>query len=169
MFTPQTSKPNFNDIFQTVHTYWSEHHIFEQSIKNKDPHNQFRFYDGPPFVTGLPHYGHLASSVAKDVIPRYQTMKGKRVDRVWGWDCHGIPIEQKVQTKLGLESNLDIHKVGVEKFIEECYSYTRGMSSERKRYIDQFARWVDFENSYKTMDNDYMESVWRVFKTLWDK
>ena len=169
MFTPQTSKPNFNDIFQTVHTYWSENHIFEQSIKNKDPHNQFRFYDGPPFVTGLPHYGHLASSVAKDVIPRYQTMKGKRVDRVWGWDCHGIPIEQKVQTKLGLESNLDIHKVGVEKFIEECYSYTRGMSSERKRYIDHFARWVDFENSYKTMDNDYMESVWRVFKTLWDK
>ena len=169
MFTPQTSKPNFNDIFQTVHTYWSENHIFEQSIKNKDPHNQFRFYDGPPFVTGLPHYGHLASSVAKDVIPRYQTMKGKRVDRVWGWDCHGIPIEQKVQTKLGLESNLDIHKVGVEKFIEECYNYTRGMSSERKRYIDQFARWVDFDKSYKTMDNDYMESVWRVFKTLWDK
>ena len=169
MFTPQTSKPNFNDIFQTVHTYWSENHIFEQSIKNKDPHNQFRFYDGPPFVTGLPHYGHLASSVAKDVIPRYQTMKGNRRDRVWGWDCHGIPIEQKVQTKLGLESNLDIHKVGVEKFIEECYNYTRGMSSERKRYIDQFARWVDFENSYKTMDNDYMESVWRVFKTLWDK
>ena len=169
MFTPQSSKPNFNDIFQTVHTYWSEHHIFEQSIESKDPDNQFRFYDGPPFVTGLPHYGHLASSVAKDVIPRYQTMKGKRVDRVWGWDCHGIPIEQKVQTKLGLESNLDIHKVGVEKFIEECYNYTRGMSSERKRYIDQFARWVDFDNSYKTMDNDYMESVWRVFKTLWDK
>ena len=169
MFTPQSSKPNFNDIFQSVHSYWSEHHIFEQSITSKDPDNQFRFYDGPPFVTGLPHYGHLASSVAKDVIPRYQTMKGKRVDRVWGWDCHGIPIEQKVQTKLGLESNLDIHKVGVEKFIEECYNYTRGMSSERKRYIDQFARWVDFENSYKTMDNDYMESVWRVFKTLWDK
>lgn len=169
MFTPQTSKPNFSDIFQTVHSYWSENHIFEQSIESKDPDNQFRFYDGPPFVTWLPHYGHLASSVAKDVIPRYQTMKGKRVDRVWGWDCHGIPIEQKVQTKLGLESNLDIHKVGVEKFIEECYNYTRGMSSERKRYIDQFARWVDFDKSYKTMDNDYMESVWRVFKTLWDK
>ncbi len=168
-FTTQSSKPNFTDIFQTVHTYWSDNHIFEQSIESKDSHNQFRFYDGPPFVTWLPHYGHLASSVAKDVIPRYQTMKGKRVDRIWGWDCHGIPIEQKVQTKLGLESNLDIHKVGIEKFIEECYAYTRGMSSEWKRYIDQFARWVDFDNSYKTMDNDYMESVWRVFKTLWDK
>lgn len=168
-FTPQSSKPDFMDIFQTIHTYRSENHIFEKSIESKDPNNQFRFYDGPPFVTGLPHYGHLASSVAKDVIPRYQTMKWKRVDRVWGWDCHGIPIEQKVQTKLWLESNLDIHKVWVEKFIEECYAYTRGMSSEWKRYIDQFARWVDFDNSYKTMDNDYMESVWRVFKTLWDK
>ena len=169
MFTPQTRKPDFTSIYNSVHSFWSENHIFEQSITSKDPNNQFRFYDGPPFVTGLPHYGHLASSVAKDVIPRYQAMKGKKVERVWGRDCHGIPIEQKVQSKLGLESNLDIETVGREKFIEECYSYTRGMSGEWKRYIDQFARWVDFDNSYKTMDNDYMESVWRVFKTLWDK
>lgn len=117
----------------------------------------------------MPHYGHLASSVAKDVIPRFQTMKGKKVDRVRGWDCHGIPIEQKVQAKLGLDSNLDIEKVGVETFINECYNYTRSTSSEWKRYIDQFARWVDFDNSYKTMDNDYMESVRWVFKSLWDK
>lgn len=96
-------------------------------------------------------------------------MKGKKVDRVRGWDCHGIPIEQKVQAKLGLDSNLDIEKVGVETFINECYNYTRSTSSEWKRYIDQFARWVDFDNSYKTMDNDYMESVRWVFKTLWDK
>lgn len=169
MYTPQTTKPDFMHIFKTVHGYWSDNHIFEQSINKREDAEQFRFYDGPPFVTGLPHYGHLASSVAKDVIPRYQTMKGKKVDRVWGRDCHGIPIEQKVQSKLGLESNLDIHQVGVEKFISECYQYTRNTSSEWKRYIDQFARWVDFDNSYKTMDNDYMESVWRVFKTLWDK
>lgn len=169
MFTPQSAKPDFTQIFKAVHGYWSDNHIFETSINNRNDAEQFRFYDGPPFVTGLPHYGHLASSVAKDVIPRYQTMKGKKVDRVWGRDCHGIPIEQKVQSKLGLESNLDIHKVGVEQFISECYNYTRGMSGEWKRYIDQFARWVDFDNSYKTMDNDYMESVWRVFKSLWDK
>lgn len=169
MFRSQSPKPDFTQIFESVHTYWSDNHIFEASLDKNPSDNQFRFYDGPPFVTGLPHYGHLASSVAKDVIPRFQTMKGKRVDRVRGRDCHGIPIEQKVQTKLGLSSNLDIEKVGIETFINECYDYTRGVSGERKRYIDQFARWVDFDNSYKTMDNDYMESVRRVFKTLWDK
>ena len=169
MFKSQSSKPDFTQIFESVHTYWSDNHIFQASVDKNSNDNQFRFYDGPPFVTGLPHYGHLASSVAKDVIPRFQTMKGKKVERVRGRDCHGIPIEQKVQTKLGLSSNLDIEKVGIETFINECYDYTRGVSGERKRYIDQFARWVDFDNSYKTMDNDYMESVRRVFKTLWDK
>lgn len=169
MFRSQSPKPDFTQIFESVHTYWSDNHIFEASLDKNPSDNQFRFYDGPPFVTGLPHYGHLASSVAKDVIPRFQTMKGKRVDRVRGRDCHGIPIEQKVQTKLWLSSNLDIEKVGIETFINECYDYTRGVSGERKRYIDQFARWVDFDKSYKTMDNDYMESVRRVFKTLWDK
>ena len=169
MFKSQSPKPDFTAIFESVHTYWSDNHIFQTSVDKNPNDNQFRFYDGPPFVTGLPHYGHLASSVAKDVIPRFQTMKGKKVERVRGRDCHGIPIEQKVQTKLGLSSNLDIEKVGIETFINECYDYTRGVSGERKRYIDQFARWVDFDNSYKTMDNDYMESVRRVFKTLWDK
>lgn len=100
MFDPQSSKPDFYTVFQTVHIYRSENHIFEQSISQHKDNEPFRFYDGPPFITGLPHYGHLASSVAKDVIPRYQTMKGKTVDRVRGRDCHGIPIEQKVQKKL---------------------------------------------------------------------
>jgi len=169
MFTPQSSKPDFADIFESVHSYRSDNYIFQASVDKNPSDNQFRFYDGPPFVTGLPHYGHLASSVAKDVIPRFQTMKGKKVERVRGRDCHGIPVEQKVQTKLWLNSNLDIEKVGLETFINGCYDYTRGVSSEWKRYIDQFARWVDFDHSYKTMDNDYMESVRRVFKTLWDK
>ena len=96
-------------------------------------------------------------------------MKGKRVERIWGWDCHGIPIEQKVQTKLVLESNLDIEKVGIERFIEECYSYTRGVSADWDYYIDHIGRRVDMEKPYRTMDNDYMESVWRVFKTLREK
>jgi isoleucyl-tRNA synthetase len=169
MFTPQSSKPDFTAIFESVHSYRSDNHIFQASVDKNPSDNQFRFYDGPPFVTGLPHYGHLASSVAKDVIPRFQTMKGKKVERVRGRDCHGIPIEQKVQTKLGLSSNLDIEKVGIETFINGCYDYTRSVSGERKWYIDQFARWVDFDHSYKTMDNNYMESVRRVFKTLWDK
>jgi isoleucyl-tRNA synthetase len=169
MFTAQSSKPDFTQIFETVHKYWSDNNIFQASVDKNPNDNQFRFYDWPPFVTGLPHYWHLASSVAKDVIPRFQTMKGKKVDRIRWRDCHGIPIEQKVQTKLELSSNLDIEKVGIETFINGCYDYTRSVSGERKWYIDQFARWVDFDNSYKTMDNDYMESVRRVFKTLWDK
>jgi isoleucyl-tRNA synthetase len=100
MFQPQSSKPDFRGIQQSVSTFWSDNHIFEQSVEQRPVSDPYRFYDGPPFITGLPHYGHLASSVAKDVIPRYQTMKGKRVERVRGRDCHGIPIEQKVQKKL---------------------------------------------------------------------
>lgn len=96
-------------------------------------------------------------------------MKGKRVDRVWGWDCHGIPIEQKVQSKLGLDSNLDIEKVGIDRFIEECYLYTRSMSADWNYYIENIGRWVDMDQPYRTMDNNYMESVWRVFKQLWEK
>lgn len=168
-FSAQPSKPDLRVIQQAVSGYWFDNHIFEASISQRSEDTPYRFYDWPPFITGLPHYGHLASSVAKDVIPRYWTMKGKRVERVWWWDCHGIPIEQKVQQKLWLESNLDIEKVGIETFIQGCYDYTRSTSSEWKWYVDNFARWVDFDNAYKTMDNDYMESVWRVFKQTWEK
>lgn len=139
-------------------------------MQQRPEDNPYRFYDGPPFITGTPHYGSLLSSIIKDIVPRYHTMQGKRVERKWGWDCHGLPIEEKVQKKLGLAGSKDIEeKVGIKKFIEECYTYTRETSAEWNWYVDHIGRWVDMENAYKTMDQDYMESVLWVFKTMWDK
>jgi isoleucyl-tRNA synthetase len=111
------------------------------------------------------------SSIIKDLIPRYQTMLGKRVERIWGWDCHGLPIEQKVQKKLGLESNKEIEESagGIQGFIDECYAYTRDTSAEWSWYIDHIGRWVDMDNAYRTMDQNYMESVMWVFKQIWEK
>jgi isoleucyl-tRNA synthetase len=144
---------------------------FEKSVESRSAENPYRFYDGPPFITGTPHYGSLLSSIIKDVVPRYQTMLGKRVERVWGWDCHGLPIEQKVQKKLGLESNKEIEESagGIQGFIDECYNYTRDTSSEWGWYIDHIGRWVDMDNAYRTMDQNYMESVMWVFKQIWEK
>lgn len=162
-------KQKFGDMEKEILSFWKEEKIFEESVKSRPAESPYRFYDGPPFITWMPHYWNLLSSICKDVVPRYRTMKWKRVERVWWWDCHGLPIEEKVQSKLWLDSNKDIEKVWVEKFIKECYNYTQETSSERERYIDHIWRWVDMENSYKTMDQDYMESVMRVFKQLRDK
>ena len=149
--------------------YWQQNKTFEKSIENRSKDNSFRFYDGPPFVTGLPHYGHLLGSIVKDVIPRFQTMKGKRVDRVWGWDCHGLPVENKVEKQLGLNSKKDIEKLGVDKFVDECRSYVKNVSSEWDWYVDHIGRWVDIKNAYRTMDKNYMESVIWVFNELYNK
>lgn len=162
-------KQKFGDMEKEVLSFWKKENIFEESVQSRPADKPYRFYDWPPFITWTPHYGSLLSSICKDTVPRYQTMKWKRCERVWWWDCHGLPIEEKVQSKLGLESNKDIEKVWVEKFIQECYKYTEQTSSERQRYIDHIWRWVDMENSYKTMDQSYMESVMRVFKQLRDK
>src|SRR3990167_3218206 len=148
---------------------WKKNKTFEKSIDQRPADNSYVFYDGPPFISGVPHHGTLLSSIVKDAVPRYQTMKGKRVERVWGWDCHGLPIETKVEKNLGIKNRRDIEKFGILKFIEECYKYTKDTSAEWKWYIDKIARWVDFDNSYKTMDQDYMESVIWVFKQLMDK
>ena len=169
MFESIDSKPNWSELQQSIIDYWKKEKLFERSVQERPEDKSYRFYDGPPFITGTPHYGSLLSSIIKDVVPRYQTMKGKRVERVWGWDCHGLPIEQKVQAKLGLESNKEIEAAGIGKFIDECYNYTNNTSAEWGWYIDQIGRWVDFENAYKTMDQDYMESVLWVFKQLYDK
>ena len=162
-------RQEFSNLEEDVLKFWKEEKIFEKSIESRPEDNPYRFYDWPPFVTGTPHHGHLLSSTIKDIIPRYFTMKGKRCERVWGWDCHGLPIEQKVQKKLGLESNKDIEKAWIEKFIKECYNYTRSTSAEWEWYVDHIGRWVDFQNSYKTMDQSYMETVMWVFKQLYDK
>ncbi len=169
VFKAQKPKADLRKIQQDILKLWKENKTFEASIEQRKYEKAFRFYDGPPFVTGMPHYGTLLSSIAKDIIPRYQTMKGKRVDRVWWRDCHGIYIEQKVQKKLDIQTKDIETKIGVENFINECYKYTKANSSERNRYIDNIGRWVDVYNAYETQNNDYMESVLWVFKQLRDK
>jgi isoleucyl-tRNA synthetase len=152
-----------------INKYWQANQIFIKSVNNRSDSSKYVFYDGPPFITGTPHYGSLLPSIAKDVVPRYQTMKGNKVERVWGWDCHGLPIETKVEKNLGIKNRRQIEEYGIQKFVDECYSYTRNTSAEWKWYIDKIGRWVDFDNSYKTMDQNYMESVMWVFKQMMDK
>lgn len=163
-------KSLYNDVESPILEFWKQNEIFEKSISEREGKERFVFYDGPPFVTGTPHYGHLLSSILKDIIPRYQTMLGKQVDRVWGWDCHGLPVEEKVERTLGTKNRKDIeNKIGVKTFIESCFSYVKDTSAEWPWYIDRIARWVDMDNAYRTMDKNYMETVMWVFKQLYDK
>ena len=168
-FPSISPKQSFPALESEILAYWKANDTFKKSIDSRPEDNPYRFYDGPPFITGTPHYGSLLSSIVKDVVGRYWTMQGRRVDRTWGWDCHGLPIEEKVQKKLGLKSNKEIEENGVKNFIDECYNYTRDVSSEWNWYIDKIGRWVDMDNAYRTMDQDYMESVMWVFSELWKK
>ena len=168
-FPSISPKQSFPALESEILAYWKANDTFKKSIESRPEDNPYRFYDGPPFITGTPHYGSLLSSIVKDVVGRYWTMRGKRVDRIWGWDCHGLPIEEKVQKKLGLKSNKDIEERGVKEFIDGCYEYTQSTSAEWDWYIDKIGRWVDMDRAYRTMDQDYMESVMWVFKQLWDK
>ena len=168
-FKPVNAKVDFAKQEEEVLRYWKENNIFEKSISLRPEDKTWTFLDGPPFVTGMPHYGSLLSSLPKDLYGRYWTMKGYRVRRVWGWDGHGLPIENKVENELGLTSKRDIEaKVGVQKFIDECKKYVEEVSSEWEWYVDRIGRWVDFENAYKTWDTNYMESVMWVFKQMYD-
>ncbi len=167
-----TEKPTNQSIPQIeaeVLEFWKKHEIFEKSVEKNAAENAYVFYDGPPFISGLPHYGHLLGSIAKDIIPRYWTMQGKRVERVWGWDAHGLTVENKVQSRLGIKNRRDIEAFGLEKFTQESYKYTSEISEEWKWYIDRIGRWVDMDHSYKTIDRTYMESVMWAFKKLYDK
>ncbi len=149
--------------------HWDKTDAFRKSVENRPVDTQYAFYDGPPFATGLPHYGHIVASVMKDAVPRYWTMQGRRVERVWGWDCHGLPIENIVEKELGTKSKKDIEEMGVAKFNELCRSKVLGYVPEWEKTIKRLGRWVDMKHAYRTMDNTYMESVWAVFKQLWDK
>jgi len=160
---------SFSALEEDIITFWKENKIFEKSVDQRPNDNTYTFYDGPPFITGMPHHGHLLSSIAKDIIPRYQTMKGKKVKLVWGWDCHGLPAENKVEERLGLKSKKDIEQIGVRRYIDECYSYVQNVSQEWEWYIDHVGRWVDFKNAYKTMDLNYMETVMWLFSELYKK
>ena len=162
--------PHFPTLEKEVLEYWKKNKIFEKSVEFRSNDKKWTFLDGPPFVTGMPHYGHLLGSIHKDIFGRYWTMKGYRVRRVWGWDGHGLPIENKVEKKINIKSKKDIEeKIGVKKFIEECKIYVNQMSNEWEWYVDHIGRWVDFKNAYKTWDTPYMESVMWVFKQLYEK
>lgn len=162
-------KNHFPKQEEEILKFWRSHHIFTKSLKQRQGAELFSFYDGPPFATGLPHYGHLVASLIKDVVPRYQTMRGKYVERRWGWDCHGLPIENIVEEELGLKSKKDIEKIGIEKFNEKCREKVLTYRKEWRHTIERFGRWADMDNDYLTMDLNYMESIWWVFKQLWDK
>ncbi len=170
MFRPVTPKVNFPKLEQEILEYWKKNKIFEKSIESRPKDKIWTLLDGPPFVTGMPHYGSLLSSIPKDLFGRYWTMKGYRVRRVWGWDGHGLPIENKVENALGIKSKKEIEeKVGVKKFIDECKKYVNQVSAEWEWYVDHIGRWVDFENAYKTWDKPYMESVMWVFKQMYTR
>ncbi|MDB5182334.1 MAG: isoleucyl-tRNA synthase [Candidatus Saccharibacteria bacterium] len=151
-------------------TYWKENQTFEKSIAARPADNAYVFYDGPPFITGVPHHGTLLSSIIKDAVPRYWTMKGKRVERVWGWDSHGLPAENFVEKQLGITDRRDIGtKISLEDYIITARDSMVANSETWESYIDRIGRWVDFRGAYKTMDKNYMESIWWAFKTLHEK
>lgn len=170
MTEDKTQKANqFAVMENEVNDFWDKADIFQKSVERTAPKGDYVFYDGPPFATGNPHYGHIVGSVMKDVVPRYFTMNGFKVERKWGWDCHGLPIETLVEKKLGFSQKKDIIGYGIDKFNEECRQAVEGYSDEWEKVIKRLGRWADMKNSYRTMDLDYMESIWWVFKQLWDK
>jgi isoleucyl-tRNA synthetase len=153
-----------------IASYWKQNSTFEKSVELRPKENAYVFYDGPPFITGVPHHGTLLSSVVKDAIPRYQTMKGKRVERVWGWDCHGLPAENYVEKQLGITDRHDIGtRISLAEYITTARESMVATSGLWEHTIERIGRWVDFKGAYKTMDKDYMESVWWAFKQLYEK
>lgn len=166
---PVSPDVNFPALEERILEHWDEVRAFERSVAERDEKDSFTFYDGPPFATGLPHYGHLVASILKDIVPRYWSMQGRRVERRWGWDCHGLPVENEAQKELGLASVREVDELGVEKFNETCRGLVLRYTNEWQKTIRRLGRWVDFDSGYKTMDTDFMESVWWVFKSLWDR
>jgi isoleucyl-tRNA synthetase len=165
------SSPSFPKIEEAIGAWWKENEIFERSIEQRRETGapEFVFYDGPPFANGLPHYGHLVTGFVKDLVPRYQTMRGKVVDRRFGWDCHGLPAEMQSEKELGVSGRLEILKYGVARFNEHCRTSVQQFTADWEYYVTRSARWVDFKNDYKTMDLSFMESVMWAFKQLHDK
>lgn len=149
--------------------FWKDNKIFEKSVEQRPEKNPYIFYDGPPFATGLPHYGHILSFVSKDVFPRYWTMRGYRCERKWGWDCHGLPIESICEKALNLKRKNEIYEMGISNFNEFCRSKVLWYTNEWKNTVERMGKWIEFDNSYKTMDNTYMETVWYIFKKIYNE
>ncbi len=166
-------QPNFPALEQDVLARWERDDTFSHSVDSRPAgeggRNEFVFYDGPPFANGLPHYGHLLTGFVKDAVPRYQTMRGRKVERRFGWDCHGLPAEVEAEKELGISGHPEITDFGIARFNDACRTSVLRYTDEWQRYVTRQARWVDFENDYKTLDVSYMESVMWAFKTLWDK
>jgi isoleucyl-tRNA synthetase len=165
----EEASDNFDERERKILRFWKERDIFAQSLKQREKSPHFTFYDGPPFATGLPHYGHLLAGTIKDVVPRYKTMKGYYVSRRFGWDCHGLPIEQEIEKSHNLSGAPSIESFGIGKFNEECRKIVLRYTEEWKKTVERMGRWVDFSQTWKTMDITFMESVWWVFKQLYDK
>ncbi len=148
---------------------WDRIDAFQESIDRRPADNEYVFYDGPPFANGTPHYGHLLASTTKDVVPRYWTMRGHRIERKWGWDTHGLPVEMKVQEALGVAGPAEIADYGIARFNAACRDLVTSTADEWDYIVRRLGRWVDMDDDYRTMDTDFMESVWWVFRQLWDK
>ena len=167
----------FPEIEERILKYWDQDGTFQASIDQRPSDlpggargsNEFVFYDGPPFANGLPHYGHLLTGYAKDLVGRYQTQRGRRVERRFGWDTHGLPAELEAMKQLGMTDKTQIEAMGIDKFNDACRASVMKYADEWQAYVTRQARWVDFEHDYKTLDSTYMESVLWAFKQLWDK
>ncbi len=166
---PTAGAPSFPALEADVLDYWERDDTFRASITRRDDCPEYVFYDGPPFANGLPHYGHLLTGYVKDIVPRYRTMRGYKVDRRFGWDTHGLPAELEVQRQLGITDKAQIEEMGIEKFNDACRASVLKYTGEWRNYVTRQARWVDFDNDYKTLDIGFMESVIWAFKQLWDK
>ena len=168
-FSPVNNQVRFPEVEDEILRFWKENGIFEKSLKETESNDAFVFYDGPPFATGLPHYGHLLAGTLKDIIPRYWTMRGHYVDRRFGWDCHGLPVENEMEKEFKVSGKRDIEKLGIFIFNEACRSIVLRYTSQWEKVVNRMGRWVDFVHQYRTMDPPYMESIWWVFKKIWEK
>ncbi|MCZ9632130.1 isoleucine--tRNA ligase [Rhodococcus sp. BH5] len=166
---PADTGVKFPELEQKVLKQWDDDDTFRVSVSNRDGSEEFVFYDGPPFANGLPHYGHLLTGYVKDLVPRFQTMRGRKVERRFGWDCHGLPAELEAEKQLGIKDKAEIEVMGLAKFNEYCKASVLKYTDEWRDYVTRQARWVDFDNDYKTLDVDFMESVMWAFKELHDK
>ena len=169
MFKKVDPRQNFPEMEKDIMNFWKKDKIFERSVENRSDEKTYSFFDGPPFATGMPHYGHVVANLMKDVVPRYWTMRGYKVERRWGWDCHGLPIENLIEKEHNIKNKQEIEDMGVDKFNEACCDSVLRYAKEWKKFIPRIGRWVDMENDYRTMDWKYTESIWWVFSELYKK
>ena len=169
MYKAVDPKLGFPKMEEGILEFWQKQKIFDKSIRQREGREEYVFYDGPPFATGLPHFGHFVPGTIKDIIPRYKAMRGLKVERRFGWDCHGLPVEYEMEKELGISGKRQIEEYGIARFNEACRSIVLRYTSEWRTVITRLGRWVDFDNDYKTMEPDYMESIWWIMQELWKR